>query len=155
MLLPKSRTGGRSAHTAQLQLYTTPVEQRHTHFILVAKDSQRSRHCTPMPQTQGRGGREAQRLRYHHTDCHSGSRCLGTSEIPKISAVSLKDIAISSLHHKFRESAAGQTCTYVKSRSPPPHSTPPLNQGERAASAALFLISLLSLSQVLFWLVES
>ena len=65
------RTGGRSAHTAQLQLYTTPVEQRHTHFILVAKDSQRSQHCTPMPQTQGRGGREAQRLRYHHAGCHT------------------------------------------------------------------------------------
>ena len=76
---------------------------------------------------------------------HSGSRCLRASEIPKISAVSLQDIAVSSRkkkHHKFCESAAGQTCTYVKSRSPPPHSTPPLNQGERAASAALFLISL-------------
>ena len=59
------RSGGRSARCAELQLYATPVEQRHIHMILAAQDSRRSRSCTPAPQPQGPVGRHVQRRRWH------------------------------------------------------------------------------------------
>ena len=68
------RSGGRSARCAELQLYATPVEQRHTHMILAAQDSRRSRSCTPAPQPQGPVGRHVQRRRWHQALMSSRGR---------------------------------------------------------------------------------